>query len=49
MFSLLDRVADGIQPMLSALEDFIITAGLADMKASAETITTVSYTSTVLV
>ena len=45
MFNLLDRVTDGIQPMLSALEDYIITAGLADMKASADTITTVSDTS----
>ena len=44
MFNLLDRVADGIQPMLNALEDYIITAGLADMKASADTITIVSTT-----
>ena len=49
MFSLLDRVPDGVQPMLSALEDYIITVGLADMKASADTITTVSNTLTVLV
>ena len=49
MFSLLDRVSDGIQPMLNALEDYIITAGLADMKASADTITTVSDAPTDLV
>ena len=49
MFSLLDRVSDGIQPMLNALEDYIITAGLADMKASADTITTVSDAPTNLV
>ena len=49
MFSLLDRVPYGVQPMLSALDDYIITVGLADMKASADTITTVSDTLTILV
>jgi len=40
MFSLMDRVQDGITPMLHALEEHIITAGLANMHASADTITT---------
>lgn len=39
MFKLMDRVPDGITPMLNALEEHIINAGLADMVASAETIT----------
>ena len=42
MFNLMDRVPDGIQPMLDAIEEYIITAGLADMQASADTITAVS-------
>ena len=42
MFSLMDRVADGITPMLYDLEAHIVSQGLADMMASAETITTVS-------
>ena len=41
MFSLMDRVPDGITPMLHDLENHIIHQGLADMEASAETITTV--------
>ncbi|XP_070567709.1 cullin-5-like [Ptychodera flava] len=40
MFSLMDRVLDGISPMLRDLEDHIIEAGLADMVAAAEIITT---------
>ncbi|XP_041351590.1 cullin-5-like isoform X1 [Gigantopelta aegis] len=40
MFSLMDRVADGITPMLYDLEAHIVSQGLADMMASAETITT---------
>ncbi|XP_002737439.1 cullin-5-like [Saccoglossus kowalevskii] len=40
MFSLMDRVPDGISPMLKDLEDHIIEAGLADMVAAAEIITT---------
>lgn len=42
MFSLMDRVVDGITPMLHDLEVHIVDQGLADMMASAETITTVS-------
>lgn len=41
MFSLMDKVPNGIEPMLKDLEEHIISAGLADMVASAETITTV--------
>ncbi|XP_076445369.1 cullin-5-like isoform X2 [Babylonia areolata] len=40
MFSLMDRTADGITPMLSDLEAHIKDQGLADMIAAAETITT---------
>ena len=43
MFSLMDRVPDGITPMLHDLEAYIVSQGLADMIAAAETITTVSY------
>ena len=42
MFRLMDRVPDGINPMLHDLEQHIMQAGLADMFASAEVITTVS-------
>lgn len=42
MFSLMDKVPSGIEPMLKDLEEHIISAGLADMVAAAETITTVS-------
>lgn len=42
MFSLMDKVPNGIEPMLKDLEEHIISAGLADMVAAAETITTVS-------
>lgn len=42
MFSLMDKVPNGIDPMLKDLEEHIISAGLADMVAAAETITTVS-------
>ena len=42
MFSLMDRVPDGITPMLHDLEMHIVNQGLADMMASAEIITTVS-------
>ena len=38
----MDRVPDGINPMLKDLEQHIMQAGLADMFASAEVITTVS-------
>lgn len=39
MFKLMDRVQDGILPMLKDLEDHIVSAGLADMLASADIIT----------
>uniref|UniRef100_A0A665TKH7 Cullin-5 n=1 Tax=Echeneis naucrates TaxID=173247 RepID=A0A665TKH7_ECHNA len=39
MFSLMDKVPSGIDPMLKDLEEHIMSAGLADMVASAETIT----------
>ena len=42
MFSLMDRVPDGITPMLHDLEEHITHAGLADMHDAADTITTVS-------
>ena len=41
MFSLMDRVPDGILPMLKDLEDHITHQGLADMMACAESITSV--------
>ena len=43
MFDLMERVPNGVQPMLDLeyLEAHIISTGLADMKARAETITTV--------
>lgn len=43
MFSLMDKVPSGIDPMLKDLEEHIVNAGLADMVASAETITTVGF------
>lgn len=46
MFSLMDKVPSGIEPMLKDLEEHIMSAGLADMVASAETITSVSVTYT---
>lgn len=39
MFKLMDRVQDGISTMLKDLEDHIVSAGLADMMASANIIT----------
>ena len=42
MFSLMDRVPDGIAPMLHDLEAHIVSQGLADMMSAARTITTVS-------
>ncbi|XP_077283567.1 cullin 5 isoform X2 [Arctopsyche grandis] len=39
MFRLLNRVPDGIQPMLQDLEAHIVSAGLADMVAAADIIT----------
>ena len=43
MFRLMDRVSDGIAPMLKYLEDHIIHAGLADMMVAAELITQVHW------
>lgn len=40
MFRLLDRVPDGVTPILRDLEAHIVSAGLADMVASADIITT---------
>uniref|UniRef100_A0A8C5DNZ2 Cullin-5 n=1 Tax=Gouania willdenowi TaxID=441366 RepID=A0A8C5DNZ2_GOUWI len=40
MFSLMDKVPSGMEPMLKDLEEHIVSAGLADMVAAAETITT---------
>uniref|UniRef100_A0A7M4F7G7 Cullin-5 n=1 Tax=Crocodylus porosus TaxID=8502 RepID=A0A7M4F7G7_CROPO len=40
MFLLMDKVPNGIDPMLKDLEEHIVSAGLADMVAAAETITT---------
>ena len=42
MFQLMDRVRGGVDPMIANLESYIVTTGLDDMKASAETITSVS-------
>lgn len=41
LFKLMDRVPDGILKMLKDLEDYIVSAGLADMMASADIITQV--------
>lgn len=49
MFSLMDKVPSGIEPMLKDLEEHIMSAGLADMVASAETITSVSACSRILI
>ena len=42
MFRLMDRVPDGINPMLRDLEHHIMEAGLADMVAAADIITSVN-------
>ena len=42
MFSLLNRIPDGINPMLECLHEYIIQQGLADMINCANIITTVS-------
>lgn len=42
MFSLMDRIQDGVEPMLRDLESYILQSGLDDMKANADVITTVS-------
>ena len=43
----MDRVPDGITPMLTAIEDHITSAGMSDMIESANTITQVKYTTIV--
>lgn len=43
MFKLMDRVDDGVLPMLHDLQHHIKEAGLADMLACADIITTVSF------
>uniref|UniRef100_T1K5Y1 Cullin-5 n=1 Tax=Tetranychus urticae TaxID=32264 RepID=T1K5Y1_TETUR len=39
MFKLLDRIEEGVEPMLNYLEEHIVNQGLADIMASAEIIT----------
>lgn len=41
MFHLMDRVPDGVQPMIQYLENHVVTTGLADMIGAAATIATV--------
>ena len=41
MFSLLDRIPSGVEPMLTDVETYIVHSGIDDMKASVEIITTV--------
>ena len=43
MFRLMDRVSDGIAPLLKYFQDHIIHAGLADMMVAAELITQVGH------
>ena len=43
MFGLMDRIDNGVEPMLADLEAYITQSGVDDMKASAEIITTVSH------
>lgn len=42
MFGLMDRIPQGVDPMLADLESYITQNGIDDMKACAEIITTVS-------
>ncbi len=42
MFSLLDRINGGVDPMLQNLESYICQNGVDDMKSCAEIITSVS-------
>ena len=48
MFQLMDRVRGGVDPMIANLESYIVTTGLDDMKASADTITSVSFLAIVI-
>ncbi len=43
MFGLMDRIPNGVDPMLTFLESYINQSGVDDMKASAEIITTVCH------
>ena len=43
MFRLMDRVSDGIAPLLKYFQDHIIHAGLADMMVAAKLITQVGH------
>ena len=43
MFRLMNRVSNGIAPMLKYVEDHIIHAGLADMMVAAKLITQVGH------
>ena len=42
MFSLLDRIPNGVVPMLQDIETYVVQSGVDDMKSNAETIVTVS-------
>ena len=42
LYSLMNRVEDGVVPMMECLESHIVTQGLAQMQACADTISTVS-------
>ena len=42
MFDLLDRIPKGVEPMLADIEAYIIHSGIDDMRAAADTITTVT-------
>ena len=44
MFGLLDRIPNGVDPMLQDLESYIVESGVKDMKSCAEIITSVSGT-----
>lgn len=43
MFRLMDRVSEGIAPMLKCLEEHIVQSGLADMMVAADLITQVCF------
>ena len=38
----MDRVSDGVQPMINYVESHVVTTGRADMMSAAATISTVS-------
>ena len=42
MFSLLDRIPNGVEPMLRDMETYVVHNGVEDMKFCAELITSVS-------